>query len=129
MEYNVTVEPERSLAIISVYGDYTLQGTMSMLAELAQHPRWKKNFHILVDLREADLNRLPAKDLNEISAFIMSTEGHSGDGRRAYVVPPFGQLKILKHKWNMLMSNSPLERKLFQPYEFDKAIEWMCGEK
>lgn len=125
MEYKVTVDSSRALSIIAVTGCYSLENCRCVFSGLATHPNWEKNFNILIDLRGADLGKLMPDELNEIVDFTFSIEEYFGGGRRAYILPFSGQIKVIILRWKLLLMKSTVERKTFQSHEYDKAVEWL----
>ncbi len=123
MNFTVTIEKDRNVAIIKSTGNAVVNDIASYQKLLTENPDWVPGMNILVDHTGLVTTHLTFQEIQSISKSITSFAKELGDGRLALVVRTMMGYGLAR-MWQILTSElSNLNIKIFRSLEH--AEQWV----
>lgn len=123
MEFTLSIDKDKNLAIIKSSGTADVSEIILYQKKLVEHPDWKPGINILVDHTDLITTHLTFQQIQAISKSITAFAKELGDGRLALVVRTMMGYGLAR-MWQILTSElSNLNIKIFRSLEH--AEQWV----
>lgn len=118
-----TINQELGIVLSSIVGAISDSDLLSSYEELYENERWQPGFHEVVDLRDAQMERVTSEGLQQLSSLVSRYTNVKTEGfKTAIIAPedlPFGLARV----YEAVSKETPESVMVFR--DLNNAFEWL----